>query len=168
MPNSDNLNISFDEYGRLTTTDNELNTIIRAVEEDTGATLGAVIPAVTFDDDPDSKIYLILLTIYPVNESDEVRDWQIKVGRQATYDYLKDLVKNEAIDPNESFILSGTDDFDEAFNKDNATFEGKPITVFRFLKVMFDSGKVLDDKSGFDIDEFDPINYSHGDKTIME
>ena len=169
MEDKFNIQTSFDSQGRIQTSDEDLNRIIRAVEADSGATLGAVIPAVTFDDPPDEKIYLILLTVYPTNEQEEtIRDWQIKIGRQDTYDYLRGLVKDEAIDPNESFILAGSDEYDEAFHKDNAKFEGKPITVFRFLKVMLDSHKVLDDKADFDINEYDPANYDHGDKTIME
>ena len=163
-----NVETSFDEYGRIQTSDEDLNQIIRAVEQDTGALMGTVIPAVTFDDAPDEKVYLILLSVYPVNGEETIREWQVKIGRQTTYDFLKDLVKNEAIDPNESFIISGSSEYEEAFHKDNARFEGKPITVFRFLKVMRDSRKVLDDQTDFDINEFDPVNFDHGDKTIME
>lgn len=169
MEDKFNIQTSFDSQGHIQTTDEELNRIIRAVEADTGAVLGAVVPAVTFDEAPDEKVYLLLLTVYPAEDQEEtLRDWQIKVGRQTTYDYLRMLVKDEAIDPNESFILAGSDEYDEAFGKDNAKFEGKPITVFRFLKVMFDSRKVLDDNADFDINEYDPANYDHGDKTIME
>ena len=163
-----NVETSFDEYGRIQTSDEDLNQIIRSVEQDTGAIMGAVVPAVTFDDAPDEKVYLILLSVYPVKGEETVREWQIKIGRQDTYDFLKDLVKNEAIDPNESFIISGSSEYEEAFHKDNARFEGKPITVFRFLKVMLDSRKVLDNQTDFDINEFDPVNFDHGDKTIME
>ena len=62
-----NVETSFDEYGRIQTSDEDLNQIIRAVEQDTGALMGTVIPAVTFDDAPDEKVYLILLSVYPVN-----------------------------------------------------------------------------------------------------
>lgn len=172
MKNMDKFNphISYDINGKLNTDDEALNNIIRAVEEDTGSIIAAATPAVTFDNPPDEKIYLVLLTIYPTSfvEEEIVRDWQVKVGRQETYDFLKDLVKEEAIDPNASFVIVGSDEYDEQFRKPNVNFSGKPITVFRFLKVMLDSNKVLDDKADFDINEFDPANYDHGDLTIME
>ena len=44
--------------------DEDLMRIIQQVEEENGATLAMAIPAVTFDDDPDEKIYIILLTTY--------------------------------------------------------------------------------------------------------
>lgn len=168
MANNGNINFQYDAQGRLITNDDLLNKIIRGVEQDSGAVLAAAVPAVTFDDLPDEKIYLILLTLYPEEDEETVRDWQIKIGRQETYDFLKDLVKNEAIDPNTSFILSGADAFDVQFNKPNVELSGKPITVYRFLKVMSDDHRVLDDTSDFDIDEYDPGNYDHGDATIME
>ena len=155
--------------GHINTDDEDLNRIIRAVETETGATLASAIPAITYDEDPDTKIYLVLLTVYSDAEiEEETRDWQILTGRQNAYDFLRNLIKLEAIDPNRSFILSGTQEFDETFNKDNVSFEGKPITVFRFMKVMLDNHKVLDDQADFDINEYDPGNYEHGDLTIME
>ena len=43
----------------------------------------------------------------------------------------------------------------------------KPITVFRFMKVMLDNMKVIDDMDGFDINDFNPSEQV-GDKTILE
>lgn len=172
---SNNLDFQFDQSGRVITDDEELNRIIRAVEMETGSKLGAVIPAVTFDDDPDSKVYLILLTMYNEPGEDEsvssytYKEWTVKVGRQAAYDYLKDLIIHDCVDPTESFIIAGTSDYDERNGKDNTSFESKAITVFRFMKVMYDEHKILDDGEGFDINEYDPsFEYSGGDKTILE
>lgn len=167
MENQYNMKISLDDQGRIVTDDTALNNIIRSVEAEKGGILASVIPAVTFDDDPDEKVYLVLMTAYS-NNTEDIKDWQIKIGRQNTYNYLRDLVKNEAIDPHESFVIVGTNEYDEKFNKPNVEFSGKPITVFRFLKVMFDNHKVLDDVDDFDINEYDPNNYEHGDITIME
>lgn len=154
--------------GELLTNDEELNRIIRAVETESGASLAAATMAVTFDDDPASKIYLILLTLTDDKAEDVTKDWEISIGRQETYDYLKDLVKYEAINPNESFIISGDAIVDENTQQDNIEFNNvRPITVFRFLKFMYENRKVLDDAEDFDIDEYDPENYEKGDKTLL-
>lgn len=169
---TDYLNPRFDNSGRLITDDNAVNNIIRAVEAETGARLVTAMPAITFEGtNPDEKIYLLLLALYGSEDdpSDYTsRDWVVKSGRQNVYDYLKDLVKNEAIDPHASFVVAGDIEIDEARNKDDVNFNSKAISVFRFLKVMFESNKVLDDRADFDINEYDPINYIHGDTTILE
>ena len=114
-------------------------------------------------------LYLISCTFYDINENtdDVLREWNIKVGRQATYDYLKELVKNEVIDPNTSFIIAG-DLLNTDINRNNVKFEDiTPATVFRFLKVMRENKKILDGDEMFSIDDFD-INGAAGDKTIFE
>ena len=83
--------------------DEDLMRIIQQVEEENGATLAMAIPAVTFDDDPDEKIYILLLTTYDSEYNS--RDWSVSKGRQNTYNYLKGLIKDEIIDPNLSFII---------------------------------------------------------------
>ncbi len=46
----------FNQNGRIITDNDELNKIIRDVEEEEGVNLGAVIPAITFEEeDPDKK-----------------------------------------------------------------------------------------------------------------
>lgn len=178
MANNKDLQIFTDPHGRIITDDEELNKIIREVEDEDGMNLGMVIPAITFEDNqnPDEKVYLVLLTIYDTesNTDDVLRQWEIKIGRQATYDYLKELVKYESIDPNTSFIIGGdiisnqvvTDKGQE--EKDNVKFHDvSPITVFRFLKAMRESKKILDGDEMFSIDDFD-IHGASGDKTIFE
>ena len=150
----------FNQNGRIITDNDELNKIIRDVEEEEGVNLGAVIPAITFEEeDPDKKAYLVLLSIYDTSEDakdDIIRQWEIKIGRQATYDYIKELVKYEAIDP------------DNVTNeKNNIHFNDvSPITVFRFLKVMRENKKILDGDDMFNVNDFDINNV--GDKTIFE
>ena len=102
------------------------------------------------------------------NSGDVMREWNIKIGRQNTYDYLKELVKNEAIDPNTSFIIAGDlFGFDDG-DKINIKFNDiSPATVFRFLKIMRENNKVLDGDETFDINEFD-INGASGDTTIVQ
>lgn len=132
------------QFQPIITDDDELNRIVKAVEDETGMSLENAIPAVTFgEDNPIEKVYLLLLSYYPDYEfSDGVNDWVIHIGRQETYDFLKRLTKDELIDPNKSFVLSGKTKPEDA------------ITVFRFLKVMFENKKVLDDGEGFDINEY--------------
>lgn len=166
----------FNQNGRIITDNDELNKIIRDVEEE-GVNLGAVIPAITFEEeDPDKKAYLVLLSIYDTSEDakdDIIRQWEIKIGRQATYDYLKELVKYEAIDPNTSFIIGGSVINSDVVS-DNVTNEKNnihfndvsPITVFRFLKVMRENKKILDGDDMFNVNDFDINNV--GDKTIFE
>ena len=167
----------FNQNGRIITDNDELNKIIRGVEEEGGVNLGAVIPAITFEEeDPDKKAYLVLLSIYDTSEDakdDIIRQWEIKIGRQATYDYLKELVKYEAIDPNTSFIIGGSVINSDVVS-DNVTNEKNnihfndvsPITVFRFLKVMRENKKILDGDDMFNVNDFDINNV--GDKTIFE
>ena len=144
--------------------DEDLMRIIQQVEEENNASLAMAIPAVTFEDDPDEKIYILLLTTYDTNDS--ARDWSVSRGRQNTYNYLKGLIKDEIIDPNLSFIIACDTDTTNPM-KPNAVPNSKPITVFRFMKVMLDGMKVLDDMDGFDINDFNPSEQM-GDKTILE
>lgn len=164
-----NLTISTNSNGLIETDDKDLNRIIRSVEAEAGAKLGVATPAITFGDDPNEKTYLVLLLIYPSDGIDEcLKDWSVKVGRQSTYDYLKDLVKYEAIDPNHSFIMAADKITDQLSNKENIIFnESKPITVFRFLKAMRDGNMVLDGDEEFDIDEFIERSEDGGDITIL-
>lgn len=178
MEDRRNLQI-WDNNGRVVTDDDTLNNIIRSVEDEEDAVLGAVIPAVSFEgENPDEKVYLLLLSIYDTNSTrdDIIRHWEIKVGRQATYDALKELVKYEAIDPNTSFIIGGSSiNADIIINckteaRDNIKFNDvSPITVFRFLKAMKENHKVLDGDDMFNIDDFEKEDViAFGDKTIFE
>ena len=164
-----NLQIFTNQEGYIETDDTDLNRIIRSVEVEAGAKLGVATPAITFGEDPDEKLYLVLLLIYPSDEVDEcLKDWSIKVGRQATYDYLKDLVKYEAIDPNHSFIMAADKIMETLGNRDNVIFNNsKPVTVFRFLKAMRESNMVLDGDDEFDINEFIEYHGDGSDNTIL-
>lgn len=93
--------------------------------------------------DPNEKIYLILYQCIDINEEvpEENRYWEIKQGRQATYEYLRDLVIAEAIDPNNSYILAET-----------VTMQDMG-TVIGFLEAMRDDNLVVEDT------DFDPYDY---------
>lgn len=128
-------------------------------------------PAVEFDDNPDDKVYLVLLSYYNTHDesSDYEQSWGIKIGRQATYEFLKELVRNESIDPNMSFIIAAQREASDEYNDgDNVIFvDSKPITVFRFLKVMHDTKRILDNGTDFDIDEYN-VDDMNGDITILD
>ena len=137
----ENLTVSTDENGNIVTNDSQMNETIRSVEEELGMKLAVAVPAIGIIDDPDSKLYLLLLEVLDSEDGEEIRDWAVKMGRQDTYDYLKNLVISEAIDPHKSFIIAGDVKFDEA------------ITVYKFLKSMREKELVLDG-SDFEIDEY--------------
>lgn len=128
-------------------------------------------PAVEFDDNPDDKVYLVLLSYYNTHDesSDYEQSWGIKIGRQATYEFLKELVRNESIDPNMSFIIAAQRESSDEYNDgDNVIFvDSKPVTVFRFLKVMYETRRVLDNGTDFDIDEYN-VDDMNGDITILD
>ena len=128
-------------------------------------------PAVEFDDNPDDKVYMVLLSYYNTHDesSDYEQSWGIKIGRQATYEFLKELVRNESIDPNMSFIIAAQRESSDEYNDgDNVIFvDSKPVTVFRFLKVMHDTRRVLDNGTDFDIDEYN-VDDMNGDITILD
>ena len=128
-------------------------------------------PAVEFDDNPDDKVYLVLLSYYNTHDesSDYEQSWGIKIGRQATYEFLKELVRNESIDPNMSFIIAAQREASDEYNDgDNVIFvDSKPVTVFRFLKVMHETRRVLDNGIDFDIDEYN-VDDMNGDITILD
>lgn len=142
MENEKNLTVSKDEYGNIITNDPEINKTLREVEEETGLKLAAAMPAVTFSDDPSSKPYLLLLKLTDDEEHMADTMWCVQIGRQDTYDYLKNLIKSEAIDLHHSFVMSGNIKFEDA------------ITVFRFMKTMRDDEKILDGDEEFNIDDY--------------
>lgn len=142
MEKEKNLTVSKDEHGNIITNDPDINKTLREIEEETGLKLAAAMPAVTFKDDPTMKPYLLLLKLTDSDEQAGDTLWLIRIGRQDTYDYLKDLIKAEAIDLHHSFVMSGNIKFEDA------------ITIFRFMKTMRDDDKVLDGDEYFDIDEY--------------
>lgn len=145
-----------------------LKQIIAAASAETGISESEFVPAITFEDNPDEKIYLLLLTMFQEGDGYDdyyYKEWSIKKGRQATYDYLKELILNDSVDPNTSFVVVGSMK-QIPDRKDDVALDSKPITVFRFMKIMADEKRVLE-SGDFDIDEYG--SYSEdGDKTILE
>lgn len=153
MQDPRNLDIKVLENGKVTTNDPSMNRILDQVQED-GKTLGMFVPAITFIDNPDQKVYMIVMKAYDWNDPyNEANDWHVKVGRQPTYEFLRSLIVNEEIDPNRSFIIGGELTEATETNRESIEFNSPPITVFRFMKVMAETEKVIE-TTGFDINEY--------------
>ena len=163
--NQNSTGTSYDENGRVVAQDPELNKILQEVQDESGP-LGAVVPAVTFIQDGEDKVYIALLSQYEKDES----FWFTMTGRQKFYDTLVQLIKAGEVDPNQSFVIAGDLFEDSVTKKSNMKINNMmPITVYRFMKTMKDSKKIIesDDHIGFDIDEY--CEYSdNGDTTILE
>ena len=108
-----------------------------------------LVRGVSYDSEPE-KIYLILLDgTEPEYGHDDVakpfRDWQIKEGRQAAYDYIKSMLENQYVEINvhESRIIVSSE-------KVKVT-DG--ISIYEFMKVMKEQDKVIDYTS-FDIEDY--------------
>lgn len=107
-----------------------------------------LVRGVSYDSEPE-KIYLILLDGEETDKGTPYRDWQMKEGRQAAYDYIKNMIENEYVNINihESRIIVSSD-------KVKIT-DG--ISIYEFMKIMKENDKVIDYTS-FDIED-----YNNGD-----
>ena len=108
-----------------------------------------LVKGVSYDTEQE-KVYLILIDgIEADNNETPFRDWQIKEGRQAAYDYIKDMLMSDylTIDVYESKIIVSSE-------KVKVT-DG--ITIYEFMKAMKENDKVIDYTS-FDIED-----YANGD-----
>ncbi len=114
------------------------------------STPALMMDAIYFDGkDPDTVTYLLLLKI-KTDTDEDVYSWHCVTGRQAAYDYLKELVENVAVDTDYSYIMS-----------DTATIN-KAITIRVFMKNVKEGGMVTD-FSDFDVDSYrlDPTEDGH-------
>ena len=104
-----------------------------------------LVRGVSYDTEPE-KIYLILIDGVEVDEYEKpFRDWQIKEGRQAAYDYIKDIIMSEYVMVNvyESKIIVSSE-------KVKVT-DG--ISIYEFMKSMKENDKIIDYTS-FDIEDY--------------
>lgn len=92
------------------------------------------------------KMYLILL-VYTCQDSEDVHDFQFIIGRQATYDRLKELLQNsdndEQLDAMKSLVFVDSPKIQIS----------KRLSVFSFMRDMKLNNKVIDDTS-FDIHDY--------------
>ena len=104
-----------------------------------------LVRGVSYDTEPE-KLYLILIDGEEVdNEGRRFRDWEIVEGRQAAYDYIKNILQSDyvSVDVNESKIIVSSE-------KVKIT-DG--ISIYEFMKVMKEKDKVIDYTS-FDIEDY--------------
>lgn len=101
-----------------------------------------LIRGVSYDTEPD-KTYLILID--GESEEKKFRDWELVIGRQAAYDYIKNMLLSEYadIDIFKSKIIVSSD-------KVKIT-DG--ISIYKFMKGMKNNDKVID-YSSFDIEDY--------------
>ena len=104
-----------------------------------------LVRGVSYDTEPE-KIYLILIDGEEVdNEGTRFRDWETVEGRQAAYDYIKNMLQSEyvLIDVHTSKIIVSSE-------KVKIT-DG--ISIYEFMKNMKENDKVIDYTS-FDIEDY--------------
>lgn len=107
-----------------------------------------LVRGVTYDTEPE-KTYLILMDGLERGEGSEgetlrpIRDWEIKVGRQQAYDYIKNMLESEYAEFNiyKSKIIV-----------DSITFKDG-VSIYEFMKNMKEGDKVIDYTS-FDIEDY--------------
>lgn len=110
-----------------------------------------LVRGVTYDTEPD-KTYLVLLD--GESEGQKFRDWEIVVGRQKAYDYIKNMLESNyaEIDIHKSKIIVDSE-------KVKVT-DG--VSIYKFMKGMKNNDKVID-YSSFDIED-----YNTGDEEDIE
>lgn len=92
-------------------------------------------------EDPESMRYLLLIKVIDDDNGDEYRAFEVIEGRKSTYDYIRELIRAENINPLECFVMSNKTTLDEA------------VSFYQFMKYMVNSEKIVDD-TGFDIEEY--------------
>ena len=104
-----------------------------------------LVKGVSYDTEPE-KIYLILIDGEEVGEDGKLfREWEFKEGRQAAYDYIKNILESPyiSVDIMESKIIVSSE-------KVKVT-DG--ISIYEFMKAMKENNKVIDYTS-FDIEDY--------------
>lgn len=109
--------------------------------------------------DGDDIMYLLLLESCPKNgdNTENYKYWEFVKGRQAVYDYIKDLLLEEddesvdcLLDIDKSLIYADNPHIPPESNKLKLS---NGINLYRFMKDCFVLQKVKDE-GGFDIEEF--------------
>lgn len=104
-----------------------------------------LVKGVSYDTEPE-KTYLILIDgTERYNESKPYRDWELVVGRQKAYDYIKTMLENE-------YIVVNVEESKIIVNSENVKITDG-VSIYSFMKNMKDTDKIID-YSSFDIEDY--------------
>ena len=110
----------------------------------------------------DGNLYKYLILIegeYVSNECENYKSFEIITGRQATYDFIKNILENQKrdeyccefiMDVSKSKIISEPPVITD---KTPRITLSNMLSVYLFMKIMKEKGKIIDDTS-FDIEDY--------------
>lgn len=112
--------------------------------------------------DNKSKYLVLIEGEWDKNSRESFKTFEIIVGRKATYDYIKTFLKSEEesgmiMDLNKSKILVEPEVITERTPRITLS---NMLSVYKFMTEMISSGKIVDNDSSFDLDDYyeEPID----------
>lgn len=112
--------------------------------------------------DNKSKYLVLIEGEWDENSRESFKTFEIIVGRKATYDYIKTFLKSEEesgmiMDLNKSKILVEPEVITERTPRITLS---NMLSVYKFMTEMISSGKIVDNDSSFDLDDYyeEPID----------
>ena len=112
--------------------------------------------------DNKSKYLVLIEGEWDENSRESFKTFEIIVGRKATYDYIKTFLKSEGesgmiMDLNKSKILVEPEVITERTPRITLS---NMLSVYKFMTEMISSGKIVDNDSSFDLDDYyeEPID----------
>jgi hypothetical protein len=112
--------------------------------------------------DNKSKYLVLIEGEWDENSRESFKTFEIIVGRKATYDYIKTFLKSEKesgmiMDLNKSKILVEPEVITERTPRITLS---NMLSVYKFMTEMISSGKIVDNDSSFDLDDYyeEPID----------
>lgn len=112
--------------------------------------------------DNKSKYLVLIEGEWDENFRESFKTFEIIVGRKATYDYIKTFLKSEEesgmiMDLNKSKILVEPEVITERTPRITLS---NMLSVYKFMTEMISSGKIVDNDSSFDLDDYyeEPID----------
>ena len=112
--------------------------------------------------DNKSKYLVLIEGEWDKNSRESFKTFEIIVGRKATYDYIKTFLKSEEesgmiMDLNKSKILVEPEVITERTPRITLS---NMLSIYKFMTEMISSGKIVDNDSSFDLDDYyeEPID----------